>query len=142
MGIMYVQWDDSYSIGIDLIDKQHKHLFDFTNMLYEGCRRGETAAKEHFVETLHKTVDYVTGHFSTEERIMEKINYPDTANHKKEHTDFVKKVMESQKDLEEGKKGVAIKFVQFLRDWILSHIAVCDKKFGDYLNKQGVKNLA
>jgi len=141
MGVVYVQWDDSYSVGVELIDKQHKQLFDFTNALYEGCRRGETAAREHFIETLHATVDYVAVHFSTEERIMEKINYPDTANHKREHADFVKKIMESQKELEEDKKGVALKFVQFLRDWVLSHIAICDKKFVEYLNKQGgIKN--
>jgi hemerythrin len=139
MGVMYVQWDDCYSVGIELLDKQHKDLFDFTNELYTGCRKGETAAREHFIETLHATVDYVTNHFSTEERMMEKTQYPDTAKHKKEHADFVKKVMESQKELEEGKRGVAIKFVQFLKDWIVSHIAVCDKTMAEYFNRQTAK---
>ena len=144
MSIKYVQWDDCYSVGIDVLDKQHKDLFEFTNALYAGCRRGETAAREHFIDTLHATVDYVTVHFSTEERMMDKIQYPDTAKHKREHTDFVKKVMEAQKELEEGKRGGAIKFVQFLRDWIVSHIAVCDKNMAEYFNRQSaaVKNNA
>jgi len=136
MSFKYVQWDDCYSVGVDLLDKQHSHLFELTNALYAGCRRGETVAREHFVDTLHATVDYVTVHFSTEERIMEKINYSDTANHKREHADFVKKVMEAQKELEEGKRGVAMKFVQFLKDWIVSHIAVCDKNLAEAFNRQ------
>jgi len=135
MGIIFVQWEERYSVGVGIIDKQHKHLFELTNMLYERCRRGESIAREHFVETLHATVEYVGIHFSTEERLMDKIHYPDRVKHKGQHVDFVKKVMESQKDFEEGKIGVAIEFVYFLRDWILSHIAIYDKNFAEYLNR-------
>jgi len=136
MNVKLVQWDECYSVGVGLLDKQHKHLFKFTNELYEGCRRGETVARKHFIETLHATVDYVAVHFSTEERIMDKIHYPDAVRHKKQHTDFVKKVMAAQKELEEGKNGVAVEFVYFLKEWTVSHIAVYDKIFAAYFNRR------
>jgi len=135
MGIIFVQWEERYSVGFDLIDNQHKHLLDLTNMFYGWCRRGEAITREHFAETLHATVDYVNVHFSTEERLMDKTNYPDKAEHKEQHIFFAKKIIEARNDFEEEKSGVAVDFVHFLKDWILSHIAVCDKNFAEYLNR-------
>jgi len=135
MGIIFVQWEERYSVGFELIDQQHKHLLELTNMLYEWCRRGEVIAREHFAEILHATVDYVGVHFSTEERLMDKVNYPDKVEHKGQHAFFAKKIMEARNDFEEGKSGVAVDFVHFLKDWILSHIAVCDKTFVEYFNR-------
>jgi hemerythrin len=138
-----VEWDDRYSIGIQLIDDQHKELVDLTNKLYAGCLAGDGAARAYFLETIHGTVDYVKKHFSAEEKILEKVKYPAFAEHKKAHEGFVKKVFDDVKSFEEGKKFVPNVFVRYLKDWILTHIAVEDKKYAEYimgLKKQGALN--
>jgi hemerythrin-like metal-binding protein len=80
-------------------------------------------------------VDYVGYHFSTEEKIMERVNYPEYKIHKKEHSDFVKEVLRQVQDFQAGQKVSANDLVLFLKDWVLAHIAVCDKKMGIYLIK-------
>lgn len=141
---VFVKWEERYAVGIHLIDEQHKQLIELTNSLYLACRQGESVAKEHFGDVLRSAVDYVAFHFSTEEQIMERISYPDFVKHKREHETFVKKVLGDWKEFEEGKSFVPQGFVRFLRDWILSHIAVSDKLFVDYivrLKKEGVQGL-
>jgi hemerythrin len=128
-----VDWDDRYLIGIPLIDEQHKELIRLTNTLYESCLQGDEAARKKFKRTIQGTVDYVRFHFSAEEQILKNVNYPELASHKKQHEKFVKQVLEEAKNFVEGKKFVPNTFVRFLRDWILTHIAMEDRKYADYI---------
>jgi hemerythrin len=130
-----VEWHDSYSIGIRLVDDQHKELINLTNRLHEASVLGWDKSKVAFMSAIRGTVDYVGYHFSTEEKIMERVNYPDYKVHKKEHSDFVKEVLRQVQDFQAGQKVSANDFVLFLKDWVLAHIAVCDKKMGMYLIK-------
>jgi hemerythrin len=135
-----VEWDDRYSVKIQLIDDQHKELINMTNTLYEGCLAGDEAARSYFLEAVHGTVDYVKYHFAAEEKILENVKYPGFAEHKREHEGFVKKIFEDVESFQGGKKFVPNVFVRYLKDWILTHIAVEDKKYAEYilnLKKQG-----
>jgi hemerythrin len=140
----FIPWENKYVLGVEIIDKQHKHLFSLTNELYERCRYGENAVHEQFIKTLHALVSYVLEHFSTEEKIMEHIHYPRIAEQKEQHASFTKKVIEESKKFESGAHGVPQDLVHFLRDWIVSHIAVFDQVLADYihhLKKSGITNL-
>ncbi len=128
-----VEWDDRYSVGISLIDKQHQGLVSMANDLYSACLDGEEAAKDYFRKTLRKVLDYVKNHFSTEEAIMQEIKYPGLEVHTKEHEDFIKTVITEVVNFEEGWKFVPETFAKFLRDWTLTHIAVSDKKYAEHI---------
>jgi hemerythrin len=130
-----VEWENRYSLGIPPIDEQHKKLVEMTNDLYRGCLQGDDAARRYFMDAVHGVVDYVKYHFTAEERILENIKYPDIVEHKREHEGFVKKIFEDVKSFEEGKKFVPNVFVRYLKDWILTHIAVQDKKYAEYIIK-------
>ena len=130
---VFVEWDDRYLTGIPLVDTQHKKLLEMTNGLYECCLGGTEDIQRCFKEAVHGTVEYVKKHFSAEERILENIRYPGLILHKKEHEGFVKKVIEEVRNFEENKRFVPFIFVRFLRDWILTHIAVEDKKYAEFI---------
>jgi hemerythrin len=131
---VFVEWEARYSVGIPTVDEQHKELLRLTNELYNACLRGDEAARERFKEVIKSTVNYVSFHFSSEEKLMESLKYPDIEIHKKEHERFVKKVVGDVKAFEEGKAFVPNTFVRFLRDWILTHIAMEDIKYADYIH--------
>jgi len=135
-----VTWHPSYSIGIKQIDEQHQLLIKLTNELFSSCLQGQEKTNSVFLKTIHKAVNYINYHFSIEEKIMEKVNYPEYAEHKTEHIDFVREVLIKVDDFTSGKRFTPLAFVYYLRDWVLNHIAVCDKKLGSYimlLHKQG-----
>ena len=134
----FVTWENRYSIGIRIIDDQHKYLLILTNKLYEACRNyghGHTKTQEKFRETIQSAVSYVSIHFSTEEKLMDKTNYPGAPAHKLVHKEFIHKVVKNVNDFEGGKTFVPNNFVRFLRDWILEHIAIQDKELGVFLSQ-------
>jgi hemerythrin len=128
-----VEWSNRYSVGIPLIDEQHQKLISITNTLYLGCLKGDEKARAYFMQAIHEAVDYVRYHFSAEEKLMERIDYPDLVNHKKQHDEFVKEILLEVQAFEDGKKFVPNIFVRYLRDWVLTHIAISDKHYADYL---------
>ncbi|GHU08917.1 hemerythrin [Spirochaetia bacterium] len=142
-GAVFVEWDPRYALGISLIDEQHQELIRLTNELYNSCLLGDDLLKDAFSRAVKGTVDYVKYHFSAEEKLLENARYPDLEGHKKLHAAFVKQILDDVINFETGKKFVPNTFVRFLKDWILSHIAVEDKKYAEYIfsrKKQGESN--
>jgi hemerythrin len=131
---LIVEWDDKYCVGIPLIDEQHKTLIEHTNTLYRGCLAGTDEEKTaYFMKAVKDVVDYVKFHFSAEEKMLENVKYPQLPRQKKQHEMFVQKLLEDVRGFQNGQKFVINNFVRFLRDWILSHIAMEDTQYARYI---------
>jgi len=135
-----VKWSESYSIGIKTIDDQHKELLNIVNDLFSHSSGNEMEELLYFKEVIHQAVQYVKDHFQSEEKLLLKTKYPGYAEHKKAHDTFTLTVVTSAKDYQSGKRLVLEKFAYFLRDWILSHIAVMDTDYAAYLRRIATRN--
>jgi len=58
--------------------------------------------------------------------------YPGYPEQKKAHDEFTLKVVNSVRDFEAGKRLVLVKLANFLKEWLLSHIAIMDIQYADY----------
>ncbi|MDR1507900.1 MAG: bacteriohemerythrin [Treponema sp.] len=128
----FIVWNDDYSVQFRAIDEQHQGLVAMTNDLLRGCRQSGAAADDIFMKTLRGAVEYAQVHFYTEEKYMKQAGYPELESHKKEHAAFVDKVLETVKAFEEGEAD-PFDLAVFLKEWLLTHIAVSDKKYAPYL---------
>ena len=131
----HVVWSDSYSIGIPKIDDQHKELLAFVNGLFSHATGHEADERAYFAEVIHKIVDYIKYHFSNEEKMMIATKFPGYAEHKKHHEEFVLTTIKTAKDFESGKRLMLEKLAYFLKDWILSHVAIMDTQYAQYFRK-------
>jgi hemerythrin-like metal-binding protein len=131
-----VSWDEKYATGIAKIDNQHRELVKLTNRLYNACHSSGEEADAVFKEAMSKMVEYVRFHFSAELQILERINYPEYHDHKKQHEDLVKNILEAVKEFGENKPLVPHHFVRTLKDWVFSHIAIYDKSYALYISVQ------
>ena len=131
----YVNWLPSFSSGVAVIDEQHKELLKLTNELFYHCVGNPDDERAYFQKIIKCAVDYVKVHFSTEEQIMKKTNFPGYLAHKKEHEKFILSVLEHARAFEDDKKLSLISFTSFLKNWILSHIAISDKQYFFYIKK-------
>ena len=125
----FVSWNTSYNVGVDSVDKQHRHLVDLINALYGACLDEKSVLDETFRNVMKELVEYVMIHFKDEEKIMESINYPGLAAHKQQHELFVKEVLAAVNAYKSGRQFVPNAFVRVLRDWLFNHILIDDKEW-------------
>lgn len=130
-----ITWSSTYSVGVKLIDDQHKVLVNLVNDLYKHSVGNEEEEKAYFRSVIHQAVDYVKMHFGTEEKIMVRVNFPGYKEHKKAHETFITTVLQKSRDFEADKRLTLSEFAKFLKDWILSHIAFMDKQYVAYFKE-------
>jgi hemerythrin len=133
--VEHVAWSDSYLMNVKVIDDQHKGLLDFVNDLFNHATGNEKDERAYFKEVIQNAVKYIKEHFATEEKYMIATKFPGFKEHKRAHDTFTLTVISSVKEFEAGKRLVLKKFALFLKDWVLSHIAVMDKQYSIYFWK-------
>jgi hemerythrin len=132
---MAIQWRDSYAIGIKEIDDQHKKLFEAIDKLFTACSQGK--GKQEVSSTLLFLENYTKVHFTDEQKLHVKYNYPERIAHRNVHDNFLKHLDKLKKQFEEEGAGVA--FISTLNktvlDWLIHHIGNMDKAFAAYVNQ-------
>jgi hemerythrin len=130
-----ITWSPSYSIGIKIIDDQHKGLFKLVNEMYNHIAGNEEAERTYFKNIIQRTIEHIRINFATEEKILLVTKFPSFLEHKSAHESFILTLIGNMKDIENGKKINFPAFTHFLRDWILTHIAIMDRQDFDTLRK-------
>jgi hemerythrin len=122
-------WLDRYDTGIDEVDIQHRKLVGLINTLFDSISLKDR--KVVLNQTLTELVNYTIYHFKLEEELMKKRNYPHYLSHKGEHTMFVENVNKHISNLKTDDTKALLDVINFLKDWLLKHILVSDKKYAE-----------
>ena len=127
-----VEWTDTLSVGIDVIDDDHKGLIDIINRVLAAEREG-TSVKW----ALGELATYANDHFTREEKMMEAANYPDLAAHKKTHEAFVE-WLQSLRTVYGADPGaeyyLAETMREYLQTWLTDHIMKVDAEYKGKIN--------
>lgn len=132
-----LEWKDDYLVDVRVIDNQHKRLVDLLNKLFDSMVAGMD--KSVIVAVLDDLIHYTKTHFTTEEMYFERFNYVATKSHIAEHVKFVDQIKEFKQDFEDGKISVSQEVVDFLKNWLLSHIGGSDKQYTATFHANGVR---
>lgn len=129
-------WNDSLSVGIGSIDKQHKVLIDLINELYREMNSDH--GQLVIGRALGKLIEYTETHFQFEEKLFAKHNYQDKNAHEDIHRKLVAQVIDFQKKFKKGDADVSLELMEFLKDWLINHIKKTDKQYAPFLQSKGV----
>jgi len=130
-----ITWTDRLACGVKIIDDQHKGLVNLLNEMFNHVTGNYEQEHDYFNRVIQEVVNYVKTHFANEEKIMLATKFAGYAEHKKQHEAFVLAVVENIKDYNAGKRLTLSTFTRFLKEWILSHIAMVDKQYFEYFKK-------
>lgn len=138
---MYFKWKDEYSVGIETIDNQHKHLFELGGRIVDLADANDDFDHyDEIMEVIQELKDYTVYHFGFEEDLMQKYAYNDYETHKFHHFFAVKKIHKfEEEDFDENQKDAVMKMVAFISDWVTNHILQEDQKYKDFFIKKGVR---
>lgn len=131
-----ITWTPDLSVNIAEIDSQHQKLIDMINNLYDAMRSGK--GKDIIGDIVSVLVDYTKTHFGYEEKVFDQFNYPETTTHKLAHKGFVDKVVGFQNDIKAGNVSLSIDVMNFLKDWLTTHIKGTDKKYTQFFHDHGI----
>jgi len=132
-----ILWLDSYSVGNEKIDEQHKALVKLINELFRSI-----SAKDKDIQTQKiflELYNYTINHFTNEERIMRENGYSKYEDHRIEHKVFTQKITDFKHDYQKGNTKITIELLNFLKDWLIKHIIGTDKKTFAEIQKRPLK---
>lgn len=127
-----IKWRDSFSVGVQKFDDEHKVLLEIINELFVIVRDQKTV--DHLTIEINKLIQYTQEHFVEEEAAMEKVGYPALEDHKAIHKKLINDVSAFKKQVENGDKEAIKTFYHFLRDWLLTHIIEEDMRYKPFLS--------
>lgn len=117
------------STGIPIIDLQHIWLLKMIVELDHSLKLGD-GSSETFHKVIAEAIEYTKDHFGVEDKIMRYFRYTDVVQHMNQHKRFIEFIKMRNDEYKLGNPRVGLHLVQDLRNWLLSHIALEDKKIG------------
>lgn len=133
-----IAWSPALKVGIDIIDAQHKQLFQHFQDI-EQCLEQQDAAKAK--ELCYVLVNYAVFHNSFEESMMDNAGYPIHKAHHQVHETFKLRAYAYLEKLDKGAEPLLI--AQTLHSqfgpWFIKHIQSEDKHYAPYVKRNRIR---
>ena len=126
-------WKKSYELKIPEIDMQHRRLVGLVNELSDAMM--QRAGQRTVPHVLDELADYIQLHFSDEEKLMQKINYPEIENHCQQHLEFTQQVLDFKERYSQEHEVDTPGLLNFLCDWLKGHILENDKEISRFIRR-------
>lgn len=126
----------NHGTGIEVIDAEHRALFDHVNQIADAIAQGDC----NVAETLMKQfIEFTRDHFAHEERLMATHGFPNWLDHKAEHDAMLHKLGNLSQVCRLPRAAKEPLILAFLTDWVEKHILEADKEIGAFLSGKGLR---
>lgn len=127
-----MKWDNSFLIGIDVIDSQHKKIFEHLLALENAvAKKDPWTILQFFIAQL---TEYMKFHLAVEEALLEVIQYPDRATHCGSHGRLIDQIAKLEQQLQLKPSGENL--VGFFEDWFVRHVLASDRDYAEYVRRE------
>lgn len=119
-----------YWTGIELIDEEHKKLFEIIRETNDIIHAQFLHDKyDEIMRILHALREYTELHFKDEEAYMEKVGYKRIDVQKRAHEAFVEKIKKIDlQEIDDNQEEYLEELIEYLLKWLVNHILKLDKK--------------
>ena len=135
MKVSSMKWENRFSVGVKVIDDQHKKLVALISEI-EYLHKQDSIDVKQAAGVLQELKKYTLTHFSEEEEVMQRHGFAGLERHKKLHQEFIDKVELFESKFEKGPKQVLDIMLPFLSKWLRYHILVEDKRYSKNVDEK------
>ena len=120
---------DKFKTGIDMIDEEHKILFDIIGKIYKAIETELVHDKfDLILDILDELKEYTRVHFADEENYMKEIGYEGLAQQQLLHEKFIETLDNVNLDqVDDNQEAYLYEVLNFLQNWLINHILKVDK---------------
>ncbi len=129
-------WRDEFSVHNAGMDTHHMKLVEIANSI--AAILMSTQDRDALDNAMDALVDYTHYHFAAEEELMERYEYPGLVSHRAQHRRLEQQVAEFRAGIEGRDTLDDLDFTGFLERWLISHVLDIDRRYGAFLNAQGM----
>ena len=116
-----IEWNDGLSVGVDILDDDHKNLLKIINNLSQALDKNQQL--DVILSIFDELEEYTLVHFKREESFLKKCNYKNYDDHKQQHQTFADKIPELKEKLLDIHDTISAQDISiYLTDWLLEHI--------------------
>lgn len=132
-----IRWDDSFKVGHQQIDTEHRTLFFIAQKAYSVHTINDVDKQKVLMkEILHELYDYISIHFENEEKLMKEIKYPNLEKHLALHKEMLAGLNHLVVELNSYEISEIIdKLYEFIQEYFLNHIQNEDTKLALWVRK-------
>lgn len=134
--VIRLVWQEAYECGQPTIDRQHRQLFDLSNVLLEASFKVESEPAA-FGAALESLLTHIARHFADEEELLQQHHYEDFARHQCAHRQLLKRAEELRSAATAGETKLG-NLVEFLANIVVAqHIFKADRDFFPLFQNRG-----
>jgi hemerythrin len=132
--VEFTQWISRFSVGDPMMDAYHHIFFETIRDFAMALPDLSSVAVEERIQFL---THYATMHFESEERLLEKIGYPELESHQESHRLFKEQITLLQQAYQASPSmALAEKLLDMSQGWLKDHILREDMNYKTYVTKQ------
>lgn len=127
----FLRFGERHRLGHEELDAQHAALFARVNRLHDlaDSLHGRQALAGQLAELREETVL----HFRCEEDLMKRGAYPGFTEHTRLHDVLIQQLQDLELKHQEGSLTLSLPVMTYLKDWLVHHIAVEDRRLAEFL---------
>jgi hemerythrin-like metal-binding protein len=134
--VQFCRFTADFDVLIERMNDDHKRIFDYINSCHRRIK--EKSDNLALLPVLKELAEFTRGHFAREEEAMERARYKDFDEHKKIHEKLLSNVADIIQTIGKGSDVDMIEIMIFFKEWLINHILVVDRKYGQVLRDHGV----
>lgn len=126
----WIDWDAKHNTGHAGMDHGHHKLVELINQLADGMENNKP--KEFCSNLLEQFIEETREHFGHEEQLMDRLQYPGTAEHKALHAMLIKDVLAFKAIYDAGESAEFMTLLVILDSWLNRDIMMADKALANF----------
>jgi hemerythrin len=124
-----VEWNESYSVGHEALNEEHRILLAKRRDLQELLLGGAGRDRERLRWALADLTRYSRRHMQNEESVLEMCGYPALAAHRKAHHEILARMESLQQRLETGYAVITYDLQEIANEWLEHHYKEMDRHY-------------